>query len=342
MRKIGEQIDQLTTIEMGYQFGSESVLAKLYESARKTAGDAPLSLYTADRLMRALGARDVVIITTGFMCPPLMGENDGPPGAAVLARALSLAFDVTPVLVTEQQIVDVLFAACRGAGMNVYDLELSKRAKRTVAIEAFPMDKQKAKERSETLVSDLNPSAIISVERPGRNEKGEYHYLSGSNITPVVAKVDYLFEEALSRGILTIGIGDGGNELGLGKIKETVKQYVPTGKKCKCPCEGGIAADIAADIPVIAGISNWGCYGLAAALSAITGMHDVLHTGAIERRILGKCADAGAVNGHTWATETAVDGISEDIHVYMVEMLRTIVEKGRVEKKPGESVRKSV
>jgi hypothetical protein len=34
--------------------------------------------------------------------------------------------------------------------------------------------------------------------------------------------MDYLFEEAKRRGILTIGIGDLGNELGMGYIKEAI------------------------------------------------------------------------------------------------------------------------
>lgn len=44
---------------------------------------------------------------------------------------------------------------------------------------------------------------------------------------------------------LTLGIGDGGNELGMGKVKEAVKKYIKNGDV--------IACDVEADFAVVAG-----------------------------------------------------------------------------------------
>lgn len=48
---------------------------------------------------------------------------------------------------------------------------------------------------------------------------------------------------------LYAGIGDGGNELGMGKVKEAVKAYMPKGSL--------IACDVAADFAITAGVLNF-------------------------------------------------------------------------------------
>ncbi|WP_425474480.1 glutamate cyclase domain-containing protein, partial [Staphylococcus gallinarum] len=74
----------------------------MYEVCRAHHGE-PLSSLAARRLGESLSKNDVVFIATGAGTPPNLpqGETDGPVGAAVLARALILAFDVRVVLVTE-------------------------------------------------------------------------------------------------------------------------------------------------------------------------------------------------------------------------------------------------
>jgi hypothetical protein len=48
----------------------------------------------------------------------------------------------------------------------------------------------------------------------------------------MTAKMDVLIADTRRRGILTIGIGDLSNEIGLGKIREVVEQWIPYGKEC--------------------------------------------------------------------------------------------------------------
>lgn len=57
------------------------------------------------------------------------------------------------------------------------------------------------------------------------------------------------------------GIGDGGNELGMGKVHDKIKQNIPNGET--------IASKESADFIITCGVSNWGGYGLCFALFAL-------------------------------------------------------------------------
>lgn len=62
----------------------------------------------------------------------------------------------------------------------------------------------------------------------------------------VNSKVDDIFEVASKdKTITTIGIGDGGNELGMGKVLENVKTFIPNGKTIGC--------SVAANVLIAAG-----------------------------------------------------------------------------------------
>ena len=330
--KIGEEIDRLGLIDLGFKFGPRDVHRKLYEAARRSLDrDRPISLTAAEKLDGKVKPKDTVLIATGTYFPPWYwyGETDGPPGAAVLARAVKLHFDATPVILTEGPLTDMMAATCRGAGLNVIDFEQAKIARSpSVAIMSFPSDDKDAQREARRIVSELNPAAFISIERMGRNEKGVYHTATGLDISPPVAKIDYVLEQCNYHHALTIGIGDVGNELGLGKIKDAIREHMLAGKICNCPCKGGAAVHVPADIPVIASVSNWATYGIVDCLAAIKDKPELLHTGEQEIRALRRCADAGAVDGRTAFCEYTADGTSEIVDAGVVEMMRTIVIKG--------------
>jgi hypothetical protein len=46
----------------------------------------------------------------------------------------------------------------------------------------------------------------------------------------------HLAEAAKARGIVTIGVGDGSNEIGNGLIYDAARQIQPYGLKCQCDC----------------------------------------------------------------------------------------------------------
>ena len=56
----------------------------------------------------------------------------------------------------------------------------------------------------------------------------------------------HVFSLSLCLSLFLIGVGDGGNELGMGKVKEKVKALMPNGHLVAC--------DVAADYAITAGM----------------------------------------------------------------------------------------
>jgi len=340
--KIGEEIDRLVTLDSG-KFGPRDILRqKYYESARKSLNpNRPITLAAAERLREATKPRDIVLIATGTYWLPWYwhGETDGPPGAAVLSRALNVTLDAIPIILCEEPLWNMQEATCRAAGLTVVSLEESKASlPPRVVIQGFPSNDEEAKHEAKELLSKLKPKAFISIERMGQNEKNQYHTASGINITDQpIARFDYLMEEANSQGILTIGIGDIGNELGLGRIKDVIKEYARTGAKCQCPCGAGVAVRVPAEITLPAGVSNWGAYGIAAVLSAFQQEErkpatyeylSPLQTGDEHRRIMMACANAGAIDGNTRVCAPTEDGLPLEVTVSLVQLMGMVVRLG--------------
>jgi hypothetical protein len=74
---------------------------------------------------------------------------------------------------------------------------------------------------------------------------------------------------------------------------------------------------------VVAGVSNWGAYGIVVELSRLA-RRPLLHTGDDERRMIEACVKAGAVDGITRKHEATVDALPVEAHVGMVELLRLL------------------
>jgi D-glutamate cyclase len=81
-----------------------------------------------------------------------------------------------------------------------------------------------------------------------------------------------------------------------------------------------IASVVDVDHLVVAGVSNWGAYGIVAQLGRLTGQR-LLHTAAEERRLIDACVKAGAVDGLTRRNEATVDALDADTHAAFVALL---------------------
>src|SRR5207249_10522215 len=108
----------------------------------------------------------------------------------------------------------------------------------------------------------------------------------------------------------TIGIGDGGNEIGMGVARAGLRRLGPLHAR--------IASVVSVDHLVVAGVSNWGGYGVVAALSRLAG-RDLPHTPTLERHLVEACVAAGASDGVTRRREATADGApgepnAPDIH----------------------------
>jgi hypothetical protein len=249
---------------------------------------------------RALSGAERVIIVTGFNVPPGLPETDGPPGAAVLGRALRL-LGASVSYITDRAPADPLAAVLQAldepAEVDVYpDLPGAARL----------------------LLEREKPSHLISIERPGRCRSGDYLSARGESIAKWNLPLDDLFLTAHAMRakkkatVTTLGIGDGGNEIGMGSARA---QLARSGKLM-----ARIASVVAVDHLVVAGTSNWGAYGIVAALERLRGRL-LLHTGAIERQLIERCVKAGAVDGITRKREPTVDGLNAEIHAGIVELL---------------------
>ena len=139
------------------------------------------------------------------------------------------------------------------------------------------------------------------------DSRNRCHNMRGIDVTPYTAKTHLLFEHAQRNAITTVGMADGGNELGMGSIAwETLRHAIRQGPAARVACR------IAADFTLLAGVSNWAAYALAAGCCTLRGRHDVLGgwTSSDQGRLISTMVDrAGAVDGMTGRHEATVDGL---------------------------------
>ncbi|QCP52198.1 DUF4392 domain-containing protein [Trinickia violacea] len=321
----GERIDRLMTVEIRPLNGGlpAGFVVPMYQVCRAHHGE-PLSSLAARKLSDTLFSGGIVFIATGAGTPPKLphGETDGPVGAAVLARALILAFGVRVVLVTEDAHAAPVMAVA--AVVNGELAEMGRAA--SVSTVCFPLGIERGREIAQALMEEYKPNAVIFVERDGPNQEGYFHGVRGDCRNPEdVGHVYLLAELARKRGVLTIGIGDGGNEVGFGAVRDAITAVHPLGGKSLAGHASGVVTVTATDIVVSASVSNWGAYAIAAALAARKGDLNVLHTPTLEHTLIDATVRAGARDGATSRAEVAVDGINWEGHTSFVELLRSIV-----------------
>src|SRR6185437_11743178 len=107
---------------------------------------------------------------------------------------------------------------------------------------------------------------LVALERVGPGQDGRSRNMRGLDITDNTTPAYFLFTEAArpSPRLVTVGIGDGGNEIGMGKIAaDVIRRNIPNG--------GQIACGVPVDHLIVAGVSNWGAYALAAGVAILRG-----------------------------------------------------------------------
>ncbi len=300
-----EMIDRLTRIHpLPYTRNvSADGFERLYRASRT---DRPISFEIADTFC-SLSPSRIAIITGAFNPSFPNGENDGPIGAAVLARALaSLGHRI--VFPIENPAIPAMTHLARHLSVEAEIVPL--------AIESNP---------DAELAAALD--AAIAIERTGVNPAGILHSgLKGTDITGSRANVDGIFEALEHAGKPTAGIGDGGNEIGFGKILSAAQDVFPHGRVCSCPCGQGNIARTGTAHFLPATVSNWGAYAVAAALAIRAGDASLAHTPELEGDLLQICMQEDVRDGVSGTTRFGVDGISGACSVGMVEIWRTIAE----------------
>jgi hypothetical protein len=330
---VGEYIDRAVTIEMRFAAGlPRGVTHKLYDAAR-AHHKVPLTFLAAKSLLERVHTGDHVLVITGAGAWPWLpnGETDGPLGAAAIARALEIGIGAKPIIIAEERNMRSTIAAVEAAGLVIGDQRLFEARGGAALASAFPLGAEAGRIEAARLIEEFKPTAMVFIEKGGPNQLGQFHTLLGSvRSSDNMAHAQLLAQMAAEQGILTIGIGDGGNEIGFGAIAEAVRDIQPFGRKCACPCEGGVATVVTTDVLIAAAVSNWGAYGLAAMLATMLGKPEVLHNAETERRMLIDCVKAGAMDGVYARLIPAVDGTSADTQTSLITILHEIVRNASI------------
>ena len=257
-------------------------------------------LVPADYCTRAaklvLDNTGTVLITTGFyILSAGAPETDGPPGAIAIGVGLEqLGYKVKYVA---DEYSSKLLRPYVSEDSDVIDFPIT-----TVP---------KSIQFSEDLLNTENPSMLISIERCAAAADGLYRNMRDLDISDQTAKVDSLFNMHEK----TIGIGDGGNEIGLGNVidgvekSETLVSYPAVSKVSEL---------------IIASVSNWGGYGLLAALSIATGKN-ILPTVDEDTERISNMVDLGAVDGFSGEQINKVDGFDLTENAALLEKLHRLV-----------------
>lgn len=221
--------------------------------------------------------RGTVFLTTGFFVNGFP-ETDGPAGTMVVARALQL-LGFSPVIVAEP------FARAYFADLDIAVLSVQKT-----------YDEQRYRD----LIESFNPVGLISIERCGRNADGDYLNMRGRSVGDLTSSVDDLFLMAQGQ-IPTIGIGDGGNEIGMGELLDAIEATLEID-----PCV------VPVDKLVLASVSNWGAYGLAGCLEELTGKQ-LLPAWEQVKEFIDYTVSLGSVDGVSGENVSTVDGYDIEV-----------------------------
>ncbi|WP_207004438.1 glutamate cyclase domain-containing protein [Trinickia mobilis] len=268
---------------------------------------------------QALGAAKHVMVLTGFSVAEGKPETDGPPGAAALGHALTELGKVV-TYVTDSTNRPVLKAA-----VNVVDPNFAQYG-RFVSFDA-PHGVEGDRQAAE-VIDKYKPDAVVAIELPARTTNGgPRRNMRGIDINGFNPPVDGLLLAASAKGITTVGVGDGGNEAGMGGLAGIPKAL-----------DGSeMASAVRAGYPVTAWNSNLGAEAIGAMALAQGGALDKLHTPKQQSAMIEATLAAGAVDGVTRKTEagapsddgrsrTGVDGFTPAVHAGMLEMLRNVVQ----------------
>lgn len=218
--------------------------------------------------------------------PRPAAETDGPVGTAVLARALAL-LGGAPVVLTDAWCGPVVDACLASAGCGP----------------AVVLPRTATEDDVRATVSALDLAALVAVERLGPNRHGRVMTMRAVDITASTAPLHAAFDLP---GLVTGAVGDGGNEIGMGNVPlDVVAAAVPHGSEIACRTPVGAL--------VVAGTSNWGCYGLVAALArAVPDRAAALRAlldPALDRALLDAASAAGGIDGVTGEPGPTVDGV---------------------------------
>lgn len=269
--------------------------------------------------------RRLLVVLSGFPCcvdytPPT--ETDGPSGAVAIGRAgLALGY-LRVVIVTDECNHQVYQVACAGTEIVVESFPaIPSTSSCTISTSTSTSTSGNFTEQDEARFSALKESCslLIACERPGPSQDGRCYTMKGIDMTArgLIAPLHRFVDECPN--VPFLAIGDGGNELGMGKVyDDIVKQFIANGATIGCV--------VKADHLIAASVSNWGGYALAASAALVKATNDseghgnvdavvdewtrrCLPTEQEEIDLLQRCVAVGCRDGVSGKMEATVDGL---------------------------------
>jgi hypothetical protein len=289
------------------------VQTKVERSVGPLARDAAGGLAAAARSIAANPNASVVVLTGAYVpwATQPAAETDGPPGAALLAAGLA-CLRIPARLLTDHWCAPVLTAA------------------RDAAAPDLPLDvcDDNPAELGDLLGSyeQLKVTHVVIVERLGPAKDGAVRNFRGEDVTRFTPSFAPLWGDA--RPWTTVGVGDGGNEVGMGNIPAgTVAEAIEHGDRVHCV--------VGCDHLIVAGVSNWGALGLLLAVATLRGPSGAdaqeFVRPARHRSVVEACVLAGAVDGTRGHRQATVDGLALVGHDVVLEQLRAAALGGKAE-----------
>jgi hypothetical protein len=228
-----------------------------------------------------------VIIGTGFPVTDTF-ETDGPVGAIALYKALS-SLGADPLLACAPPLSIALADEYKVLELSAGNLDA-------------------AAEEARGILERHQPDAVISIERPGLAEDNRYYNMRGEDITARCAIFDPVLTEA---NCPTIAIGDGGNEIGMGNIRDAIETLDINAAVTGC------------DELLVADVSNWGAYGLIAFLELWSGK--ALLDDIDPLKILEYLSARGSVDGVTRENTLTEDGLALEAGIGIISSLKELI-----------------
>jgi hypothetical protein len=278
-------------------------------------------------------------IVTGFFIPtaePPAGETDGPLGALFLARAL-VPLGVRVALVTDVFCRPALEAGLAGCGLKeevplvtlpppnhpwepFLRLDWLTFVRKTARLtHLLALERVGPSHTPESLQGQPGETLRAFLDEVPAEHRDRCHTMRGLDISTLMAPAHLLFETVKREvpTVTTIGIGDGGNEIGMGKISwEVIRRNIPRG--------GLVACRVPTDHLIVCGVSNWGAYGLAGGVRLLRGaapdsaQFDI----EVERRLLQEMVERGPlVDGVLGRPGVSVDGLPFDRYAEVLTQL---------------------
>lgn len=323
-------LDQVANLEFKSKPSQQGGTQLRYDAGRTVQGNEPICGLIARALVPVVAeGKGTVVLVTGTGNPLWLprGETDGPSGVAILTRVFG-ALGLRSCVMTEEPFVEAVSRSVLAAGTPL--LEESSWGQRSNAAVVLPYPTGAEKSRAfinAFFARQHDVKAVFFIEKPGPNALGVFHNSSGKpKDTDWVAHAHQLADFARSRNILTVAVGDGGNEIGFGQLRQNLLLHHPYGIDCGCPCKGGILNATQVDFILPAAVSNWGAYAIAAALCLATGnVRAMPEWREVQASIFAPIA-VGAYDGYSGLAVPSVDGVSlagnKAVYDLMLEVMR--------------------